>query len=394
MPRPLASTANVRRIAGTRGPAIRGGRHDDGGDAATRRPGVGGGAGDDGLLAGRLAGASRRRPPRSAVPRRDRPHPHDRPGDVRPARRRPLHAAVPERPLHRGRRRHRHGPAGRTWRRRRRPPTCRACTSIRPSSTATTGSRPGRPIALLLPGVDPEASGLAPITDIGASLDRDAPIAIVDADTGERHPYWAELDVRAPDPAHQLLFLRPARNFLEGHRYIVAVRDVVDAAGQPIAPTDVFRAYRDRLRSDVPAVEDRRPHMDDLFRTLQRRGHVRQRDLTLAWDFTVASGENLSERLLAMRDDAFATLGDAAPGIRRHERHAEHAGQPGDRGAGHVPGPELPDRHRWARHRAEQRRRAGVVAAARAHRRVHGPLHLHDPAVGDRRRRLGGSDAR
>src|SRR5262245_38998696 len=120
------------------------------------------------------------------------------------------------------------------------------------------GFSPGSAIAVLLPGIDPAASGLAPITDIGASLDRDAPIVIVDADTGERHPYWAELDARAPDPAHQLLFVRPARNFLEGHRYVVAVRGVVDAAGQPIAPTDVFRAYRDRLRTDVPAVEDRR----------------------------------------------------------------------------------------------------------------------------------------
>jgi hypothetical protein len=193
-------------------------------------------------------------------------------------------------------------------------PANRAGVHIDPAElNRNDGFSPGSAIALLLPGVDPVASGLAPITDIGASLDRDAPIVIVDADTGERHPYWAELDVRAPDPAHQLLFVRPARNFLEGHRYIVAVRGVVDTAGQPIAPTDVFRAYRDRLRSDVPAVEDRRPHMDDLFRTLQRKAHVRQRDLTLAWDFTVASGENLSERLLAMRDDAFAALGDAAP---------------------------------------------------------------------------------
>jgi hypothetical protein len=174
------------------------------------------------------------------------------------------------------------------------------------------GFSPGSAIAVLLPGLDPVASGLATITDMAASLDRDAPIVIVDADTGERHPYWAELDSRAPDPAHQLLFVRPARNFLEGHRYVVAIRGVVDGAGQPIAPTDVFRAYRDRLRTDVPAVEDRRDHMEDLFRTL-RRARVRRSGVTLAWDFTVASGENLSERLLAMRDDAFADLGDAAP---------------------------------------------------------------------------------
>src|SRR5262249_6077461 len=36
-------------------------------------------------------------------------------------------------------------------------------------------------------------------------------------------------------------------------------------------------------------------------------------DLYLAWDFTVASERNLSERLLFMRDDAFARLSSAAP---------------------------------------------------------------------------------
>ncbi|MBN2621832.1 MAG: hypothetical protein JXA83_00630, partial [Acidimicrobiales bacterium] len=176
------------------------------------------------------------------------------------------------------------------------------------------GFSPGSAIAVLLPGLDAEASGLAPITDMGRSLDRDAPVVVIDAQTGRRHPYWAELDQRAPDDEHRLLFVRPAENFLEGHRYIVAIRGVVDGAGDPIGPSDVFRAYRDRLRTDVPAVEERRGHMEELFRTL-RRAQVDRDELTLAWDFTVASGENLSERVLAMRDDAFAQLGDDAPGF-------------------------------------------------------------------------------
>ena len=155
-------------------------------------------------------------------------------------------------------------------------PANRAGVHVDPTElNRNDGFSPGSAIAVLLPGVDPVASGLAPITDMAASLDRDAPVVVLDADTGERHPYWAELDSRAPDPQHQLLFVRPARNFLEGHRYVVAIRGVVDGAGQPIAPTDVFRAYRDRLRSDVPEVEDRRAHMEDLFRTLQRKAHVR-----------------------------------------------------------------------------------------------------------------------
>ncbi|MGH9216447.1 MAG: hypothetical protein ACRDZS_09345, partial [Acidimicrobiales bacterium] len=135
------------------------------------------------------------------------------------------------------------------------------------------GFSPGSAVVALLPGVDLAASGAAPITDMGSSLDRDAPIVVIDARTPtRRHPYWAELDSRAPDDAHRLLFVRPAENFREGHRYIVAIRDVVDAAGQPIEASDVFRAYRDRLDTGIDAIESRRAHMDDLFRRLRRAG--------------------------------------------------------------------------------------------------------------------------
>ena len=52
--------------------------------------------------------------------------------------------------------------------------------------------------------------------------------------------------------------------------------------------------------------------MERIFTDLAAAGIVRD-DLQLAWDFTVASEHNLSERLLHIRDDAFATLGDAVP---------------------------------------------------------------------------------
>lgn len=52
--------------------------------------------------------------------------------------------------------------------------------------------------------------------------------------------------------------------------------------------------------------------MEEIFTTLTAAG-VGRDDLYLAWDFTVASQRNLTERLLFMRDDAFSRLGDAAP---------------------------------------------------------------------------------
>jgi hypothetical protein len=174
------------------------------------------------------------------------------------------------------------------------------------------GFSPGSAISVLLPGLDLAASGAAPITDMARSLDRNAPIVLIDADTGRRHPYWAELDAGAPDDDHRLLLVRPTENLREGHRYIVALRDLVDHDGNLIPPSDMFRAYRDRLDTGDRRLEGRRRHMEDLFHDLRRAG-VARHELVLAWDFTVASGQNLSQRLLAMRDDAFARLGDDAP---------------------------------------------------------------------------------
>jgi hypothetical protein len=54
--------------------------------------------------------------------------------------------------------------------------------------------------------------------------------------------------------------------------------------------------------------------MERILSDLDRAGVMRE-NLHLAWDFTVASQRSLSERLLHMRDDAFAALGNAAPGF-------------------------------------------------------------------------------
>src|SRR6185436_7952804 len=76
-----------------------------------------------------------------------------------------------------------------------------------------------------------------------------------------------------------------------------------------IRAQEPFRVYRDRIATPDPTTEARRKHMEDIFKTLKKAG-IRRRDLYLAWDFTVASKRNLSERMLHIRDDAFAQLGD------------------------------------------------------------------------------------
>jgi hypothetical protein len=170
------------------------------------------------------------------------------------------------------------------------------------------GFSPGSALLTVVPDLDAEASGLPDITDVPASLADDSPVVVVDTETDERWPVWAEQDADDPD----LLYVRPGTNWLEGHHYAVGLRNLVDADGEAVEPSPAFQAYRDNLGTDLPVIEDRRDAMEDTIRAMARAG-VDREDLFLAWDFTIASGRNLSERLLHLRDDAFADLGDAAP---------------------------------------------------------------------------------
>jgi len=173
------------------------------------------------------------------------------------------------------------------------------------------GFSPGASILLHVPGIDLGMTGAAPITDIARSLDANAPIVIVNASTGAHHLMFVELDVNATDDAHRSLIIHPSINFDEGTRYIVALRNLKDSTGTIIQPGAEFLTYRDNTPG-TPVQEARRPHMESLFTTLAAAG-VARNDLYLAWDFTVASERNLSERLLFVRDDGFTRLGTNAP---------------------------------------------------------------------------------
>ena len=241
------------------------------------------------------------------------------------------------------------------------------------------GFSPGQMIVTHVPDLDPAISGIGNVSDIERSLQSDAPILVIDADTGERHPIWVEIDASetaqslcdAPgslidtaglvagelgldgplanlgglldtlgegctltlqpilaalgDGLHSTLLpnnalrvdppallMRPAKNFKDGHRYIVAMRNLKKADGTVIEAPPGFRVYRDRFSSDLSPVSDRREHMEDIIARLQRHG-VKRDELYMAWDFTIASTRNLAGRALQMRDTALAELGDRAP---------------------------------------------------------------------------------
>jgi hypothetical protein len=171
------------------------------------------------------------------------------------------------------------------------------------------GFSPGMPILTHFPGAT--ATGLVGQDEIPRSLTDDSPTVLLDADTGTRIPHWAELDESMPqDDDDRVLFLRPALRLESGKRYIAAIRHLVDATGTALTPSTAFRALRDDLPDD--SIEARRASFGDVFARLAKAG-VKTDDLLLAWDWTTASRERTTRRLLAMRDDALAKVGAAGP---------------------------------------------------------------------------------
>lgn len=171
------------------------------------------------------------------------------------------------------------------------------------------------PINVQIPGLNSkaafDASGFTPVTDMAQYARTDNPLVVVDlsGDATQRVPVWAEMDANADNDADRLLEIHPSQALIPGHRYGVMLRNLRNAAGQTIAPSTVFRAYRDNVITDNAGVEQRRKAMNDLFAALSPSG-IAKADLTLAWDFTVASTKDTTDRMLTIRDNAFGQLGD------------------------------------------------------------------------------------
>jgi hypothetical protein len=171
------------------------------------------------------------------------------------------------------------------------------------------GFSPGTLIVARVPGLSTQtafdANRFPTNTDPSRSFAPDARALVIDTRTHRRQLIWAELEYPpGADPAVQTLVIHPGRNLEEGHRYVVALRNLVRADGTPITP-----AAKPRPR---------------VVRALERAG-ISRRGLHRAWDFTVASERNLSERVLHIRDDAFARLGDRNLADRRVQGKAPTA---------------------------------------------------------------------
>ena len=191
---------------------------------------------------------------------------------LRLPRHREVPAPVPERPLHRRRPVDRHRPAGGPRDRRRCRPTRAACTSTRPSGTATTASAPARrssPRSRVSTSPAP-APRRSPTS--AARSTPDQPIVLLDADTGERQPFFAELDAQA-DPArgpdaHHPPGAQPRRGSPLRRR---AAQPAGRRPGRRSPPAAPSASTATASPTFSPPIEQRRAHLEDLFATLAAR---------------------------------------------------------------------------------------------------------------------------
>jgi hypothetical protein len=206
------------------------------------------------------------------------------------------------------------------------------------------GFSAGSTLLTVVPGMtenaDLAASGLPTDVDLGQNGYAGQPgrlgVILFDATTGEIVPVWVEIDQYTSEagvlpagtvgPVQQDLMIHPARNLLDGHRYIVALRHLTTDSGTLAQPSAAFESYVQAylhpgaVAGGAPglyssaAADPRVAHMDRIFEDLAEEPgwnvSAQPSQLYLAWDFTTASTQNVTGRLLAIRDDAFEQLGE------------------------------------------------------------------------------------
>ncbi len=174
------------------------------------------------------------------------------------------------------------------------------------------GFSPGSAMVLHVPGLDNanafRRTGSVGLLNMKQAFAKNQPIVVIDEATGQRQLIYTQLDANATTPQTTNLMIVPGQELAEGHTFVVALRNLRNAGGRVIAAPTWFAKLRDN--HPLPANErSQRGRYAHIFQVLKTAG-IKRGQLYEAWDFTVASTTNLTSRLLSIRNNAFAQLGD------------------------------------------------------------------------------------
>ncbi|HEX5061121.1 MAG TPA: hypothetical protein VFV99_17265 [Kofleriaceae bacterium] len=139
------------------------------------------------------------------------------------------------------------------------------------------------------------------------SLAADSPIVLLNMDTGERAPFFAEVDQNTADIEKRNLIIRPLARLAPGAHYAVAIRNSVKAADGSDLP--IPEAFAKALSgSGYGHSRYSKERYEKIFAALATAG-VDKSELVLAWDYYTASDEFLQRDLTTMRDAAIPAMG-------------------------------------------------------------------------------------
>jgi hypothetical protein len=186
------------------------------------------------------------------------------------------------------------------------------------------GFSPGSAMIVHVPGLDNAAAlartGAVGVLNLERAFASNQPIVVIDEATGRRQLIYVQVDANAPTAATRDLIILPGKALTEGHTYAVALRRLRNAHGRILHAPTWFERLRDNRRLPRNERPQRRRYLK-IFAAL-KRAHVARHPLYEAWDFTVGSEKGLTSRLLSIRNNAFAQLGDHNLGDNRVQGHA------------------------------------------------------------------------
>lgn len=197
---------------------------------------------------------------------------------------------------------------------------------------AADGFSIATPLLALFPSARVDERTLPHVTDLAASITPQSSVQVLDRESGERVPVWAEMDNRAIladgslDHARRTMIIRPQAALRWGHRYAVVITDgVKDESGNPLPRPAAMQALIDQKPTGSVRLEAQRADFEALLAFLASHEVPRGR-VVLAWEFVTMS-----------RDFAEAPLRSVLEAARKaasktfQYRYQCHAANPDDR---------------------------------------------------------------
>ena len=153
------------------------------------------------------------------------------------------------------------------------------------------------------------AAGLPTFKNPEESLSPTSAVVLVNIDTGERVPLFAEVDQNTVDINKRALIIRPLARLDTSAHYAVGIRNTVKAAdGTPLVRPEAFEALVSGKGFSHPNFKKLEKTAPEMFAALETAG-LPKSEMVLAWDFVTVSDTFLRADLTAMREQALPAIG-------------------------------------------------------------------------------------